>query len=143
MNTLRHLTALAVISAAISTSAFAAPKVLGKWNGHVTIDTKKILSQMPATMDAKAKANVVEMMKKTSKMLILLNLKANNTYTVDVSGAPGGQKPEQDGGTWTLSGSTLSLKGKKGNPQAATVAKDGKSITIVAPGGQGTVVFKR
>jgi hypothetical protein len=80
-------------------------------------------------------------------------LKAGNTYTATTTGAPGG-KEQTEAGTWSISGSTVTIKtttsngkpatGQAARPQKLALSKDGKTMTETqtSPALGGTLIFK-
>ena len=144
MKVIRVLVAASVL---LAVSAFAAgPKVVGAWNGKIKFDMARIL--------AKNKPENREMIKKSlaaaDKFKLGLNLKANHTFTLTITGGPAKQ-PVKGEGTWTMQGNKLTmLQTKQGGkpvqkrtPQILTVAKNGRSMYMVIPGGQGKKIFTK
>ena len=138
---------LAAASILLAASAFAAgPSVVGAWNGKIKFDMARIL--------AKAKPENREMIKKSlaaaDKFKLGLNLKQNHTFTLTITGGPAKQ-PVKGEGTWTMKGDKLTMVqtkqgGKpvqKKSPQVLTVAKNGRTMDMVIPGGQGKMIFTK
>ena len=98
-------------------------------------------------MTAQQKAMVEQQLGTVRNIVLLLDLKSNKTYTLKVTGAPQQPKGDQgDNGSWTQSGNTITFKSAKNKTEKAQtikVAPNGKSMTLIAPGGQGKVVFTR
>jgi hypothetical protein len=135
MNKIRFFLTLAII-ALLATAALAQNPV-GKWNGRMEVDQKKMSAQSPEAK--KMMEQLVEMM---GKMRFALELKADKTFTIKVTGVdPSGKKQEENvSGTWTQSGAVLTLTDKpktanqKPQPQKLTLSKDGKKLTLSPPG---------
>jgi len=124
---------LALSLAALTSAAFAG-QLTGTWHGHIKIN----MASMPANMPAAQKEQAMKSIKMTESMVVNLTLKADHTFVVTMTGMPkaAGKSPQNEGGTWSQSGSTVSIQGvkdgkKMGNPQVFTLAKDGKSFSMV------------
>lgn len=122
---------------ALSLAAFA-QNVTGKWKGKID------LSAIKATTDTEKKqlAMMKQMLEKT---YLNLDLKANKSYSVEIGGFPG-QKPKTESGTWSQSGRTITVKGKK--TESMTVSADGKTLTMIPPSNEKApkgmkIIFKR
>jgi hypothetical protein len=151
MMNLKRILPAALALAVLATSALAATNVVGTWSGKVVFDTSKL--PKPSTPEQKKQFDTA--MAQLDKYRVTLKLKANKTFTVN-SPAGFGQPAHAAEGTWKMRGQTVTLTttkedGKKptaesAKPQDMTVAKDGKSITMLPPKGQAAmfkVVFKR
>jgi NACalpha-BTF3-like transcription factor len=141
MLNLKRILPAALALAALTTTAFAAPAVVGTWSGKVVFDTSKL----PKATTPEQKKMMDDMMAQVKKMRVTLKLNSNKTFTVK-SPAAFGQPAHAAEGTWKQSGQKLTLTttkedGKKpsaesAKPQDLTISKDGKSLTLVPPGAQ-------
>lgn len=125
-----------------------ADTVTGTWKGHLDI-------KMPPQA-ASANAQQQEMMKKMmdsfKKMVFVLSLKGNKTYSLTVQGLPAGTPNAGDTtqtGKWTQKGNSVTMtpnpkKDKPAEP-AVTLTLAGKTLTLIPPGsaGQGKIVFTK
>lgn len=148
-NAKRILTAAVVLTAFVTTT-FAATNVVGTWTGRIILD----MSKMPKPTNPQQQQTMKKMMDQLAKMRITLKLKANKSFSVSAPAGPGG-KPQTGEGTWTQSGQTVTITvktengkpatGQSAQPQALSLSKDGKTMTLVPPTAQGggKVVFKR
>ena len=115
---------------ALAGVALASDSPVGTWNGHITVDKTKL--------DAKH----AQMVQGLEKMKIVLALKADHTYVINITPAPSNQPADQ--GVWSVKGSKLSMKSAKGKLQDYVIAKNGKSLTYTFPaksGVNGSVVY--
>ncbi len=143
MNSIK-LSVVVLAAATLGSSAFAQSAV-GSWKGHLQI----AMPPMPANTPPAQRQMVEKMMSSFKKMVILMNLKSNKTYTTSTQGAPGGAN-KTESGTWSQAGRTITLNSPKkntmGQPNSmnGTLGADNKSFTIVLPsrgGGGGKIVF--
>lgn len=151
---------LAAVAALSIASISLAQNVTGAWKGKMDLD----MSALPKTQNAEQQKAMVEMVKKMmGNMTMNLTLNANKTFSMVVTGIPqnpqSGQKVKDQTakGTWSMSAGKITLKVTEANgekpkgenkPQVLTVAKDGKSLTLVpnTPGaqlGKSKIVFRR
>src|SRR6185312_11540927 len=108
-----------------------ASDVSGTWYGRFDFHNAK----PPKTASPQ---QVQAMEKMMAKVQLTLVMKKDGSYSIAASGF--GPKAQTSTGKWTLKGAALSLNEGKGVPQAATVSKDGKSITMAPPGAPGVFV---
>lgn len=141
-------------------SAAMAQNVVGAWKGKMDLD----MSAMPQGQNAEQQKAMVEMVKKMmGNMSMNLTLNANKTFSMVVTGIPQNpqskekMKDQTAKGKWTQVGSKITLTITEANgtkpkgdnkPQTLTVAKDGKTLTLIpnAPGaqmGKSKIVFRR
>lgn len=135
--------------------------VVGVWTGKMDLD----MSMVPKGQDAAKQKAMMDMIKQVmGNMSMKLQLNANKSFTMLVTGLPGNpqmkEKPKDQTakGTWVQKGDKITLtvthangekaKSENNKPQVLTVAKDGKSLTLVpnAPGaqmGKSKIVFRR
>lgn len=137
-----------ILAIALTTSAFAAPKLVGAWKGH--IDLKADLNSVPAQQ----RAMVSQVLGQIQKTTLSIELKANKTFVETVK-SPMGPGPQTKEGTWSLNGNQIvtvatKLNGKpapKGMPnETLIVSKDGKTLSIALPargGVTGKITFTR
>jgi len=135
---------IAATLGALSACALAGPSPVGTWKGHVTIDGSK-LPKAPNPQVQKARDQQIAQAGKTQ---ITMTVKSNKTFTVTtIHGGPQSGKPQA--GTWTQSGSNVTLTGnEKGpdgklHPQTFTLSANGKTLSTVVPGGIIKVVLTR
>ena len=127
--------------------ALAAPLALaaspvGSWTGKITAK----MPPMPANMPAQQKAMMAQVMGQMAKVRIMLNLKADKTFTVATMGMP--QAPQKkETGKWSQKGNVVTMtdaNAKMGaKSQDFMLSPDGKTMTLALPGGRGKVVFTR
>ncbi len=146
---------LGIATLALAAFAIAAGDPVGTWNGKLQIDMKKLMAQMEPMMKSATpaqKAQFTEQMKKVADVTLLLKLNKDKTATIR-SSAPGAKEPPKDAtGTWSLSGSQVSVKmagkGTNNPPLVLKLSADGKSMTGDIPGmngggSQGKMTFKK
>jgi len=128
--------------ASISTAALA-DTATGTWKGHLEINIPNRPGMTPEQLAQMKKG--MEMFK---KMVFVLTLKGDKTYSMKVEGGPMSNKDTTQGGKWSQKGNavTLTPTAKKDQPaqqQPVTLTLSGKTMTLVPPGaqGQGKVTF--
>ena len=145
MNTTRRLL---VGLAAISLCALSlASNPVGHWRGKIHLDASKMpkSSQMDAEQQKKFMAQMKTMME---KMVIELNLKKDHTFIVHVTGAPNQAGSQDQHGTWSQKGDTLTLTGSKDTShgkgsQNFHISHNGKILTLDSKEGPGSLTFTR
>jgi hypothetical protein len=127
----------------VASSAIAAPKVAGAWKGKLKID----MSKLPKPTDAQQAAMIKQQVAMQQNMVINLNLAANGTFKLTLSGTPMAAQAPTQKGTWKVNGRSLVLTStdtpSNGKAQTFTFAKDFKSFTFDIPGGMGVAKFTR
>jgi hypothetical protein len=131
------------LALSIVATAVAAPTPVGKWNGKVSIPTPP--ESANATPEQKAMIN--KMLDGVRKMVIKLEIKANNTYTLTAPSSPmDPSKVSTNPGKWTLKGNVVTLKDEKNTTSPAqefVLSKDGKTMTADIKQGNVKVTFTR
>jgi hypothetical protein len=135
--------ALLVVGASLS----LAQNPAGAWKGKLNIK----MPPLPASATPEQKAQYTKGKAQLAKAVLNLNLKANKTWTMTATGVPMGPGGNTQTGTWTVNGRTITLKQNPNPqnpnftppPQAATLAPNGKVLTITLPNNMGSIVFKR
>ena len=130
--------ALALVAAA--PFALAANPV-GKWTGKMMIK----MPTLPPSANPQQKAMMEKVMSQMSQARITLDLKANKTFTVSMTGMPQAQGAKTETGMWSQKGNVVTTtQAKAGSkPQSMTLSPDGKTLTLTIPNGQGKVVFTK
>jgi hypothetical protein len=130
------------IALSIVTTAVAGPSPVGKWNGKVTVPTP------PASANAtpEQKAMINKMLDGVRKMVIKLDVKANNTYTITSPTPMDPTKVTTSPGKWTMKGNIVTLKDDKNTSSPAqefVLSKDGKTMSADIKQGNVKVTFTR
>lgn len=126
--------------AAVATGSALAASPVGVWKGKIQFKAPNL----PATMNPQQKAMVQQQLAMVQKMQIVLNIKANKTFTASVSGGPAGANQKQQNGTWTQNGNNLVMTDAKSKTaQTFALSANGKTLSFDMPGGQGKIVFTR
>jgi len=131
-----------VIALTVVATAVAAPTPVGKWNGKVSVPTPP--ASASATPEQKAMIN--KMLDGVRKMVIKLDVKANNTYTITSPTPMDPSKSTTSPGKWTLKGNVVTLKDDKNTTAPAQefiLSKDGKTMTADIKQGNVKVTFTR
>lgn len=148
MSNAKRILSVGAVLAALVATTFAATNVVGSWTGRVSVDTSKL----PQQSDPLAQKQMKTMRDMMAKVVLHVKLKADKTYTATTTGVPGG-KEQKEAGTWSISGSTVTIKtttsnGKPATGQAAkaqklALSKDGKTMTETqsSPAPGGTIIF--
>ncbi len=114
--------------ALLALAAFAAAQaqnVVGSWNGKMDMSGVK-------PKDANEKAMLDMMKSMMASMSIKLNMKADKTYHIDISGTIQGKAHKQtEDGKWSQSGKTITVVDPKGKKETMTVSSDGKRMVMV------------
>jgi hypothetical protein len=140
-----------VVAAAVlllATSALAATNVVGAWKGRLEINA----AAMPKGETKEEQKMMETMMIKLKKVVMNLQVNANKTFTLSAVDLDG--HAQKASGTWKQSGNTVTLNITKeeGKPKPSstkslvmTVAKNGKSMTLVPKGAEnkGKIIFVR
>lgn len=126
--------------------ALAAPLALaaspvGHWTGKMTIK----MPTLPPSANPQQKAMMQKVMSQMAQARIMLDLKANKTFTVSMSGMPQAAGAKTESGTWSQKGNVVTTNQAKpgSKPQSMNLSPDGKTMTLTIPGGQGKVVFTK
>lgn len=130
----------------VGASLSLAQNPVGTWKGKFNFK----YPPMPANATPQQKAQFTEMKSRMDKAVIFLTIKGDKTFTIKAEGMPMASAGTEKG-TWTQAGKAVTLKTspnpKNPNfnppPQVANFSKDGKTLTIVFPGGSGNIVFKK
>jgi hypothetical protein len=128
--------------------ALGQTNVVGRWTGALQIDESKL----PKAENEEQKKQIAEALAVARKIKLDLTLKADQTYAGVTTGAPDGDVRTE--GKWSVQGTTLTLtpikrdgkavSGQGAQPRKWTIAKDGRTISMPMPGGQGlTMVLRR
>ncbi len=127
------------LSLALTAGLALAATPVGTWTGKITITKMPVL---PAGAPPQQKAMAQQFVAAMSKMRLMLNLKSDKTYVMTMVGGPT-QPPHT--GKWSQKGNVITTTSatEKGPPQNLTLSADGKTMTLIAPGNQGKVVFTR
>lgn len=146
LNIKRILVSAALVATFITTSIAASP--VGSWSGRIVFDKAP---SIPPNATPEQKKQMQSMLDQIKSYRITLVIKSDKTFNVS---APAlammpAQKAE---GTWTVSGTKLTLKSTKENgkpvtgaqakPQVLDFSADGKTISSTMPN-QGKIVFTR
>lgn len=124
----------------LAASLALAASPVGSWTGKVIAKMPPI----PATATPQQKAMMQQGMAMAAKIRIMLNLKADKTFTVTVGGLPNGAPQKPESGKWSQKGNIVTTTSTKmGKAQSLMLSADGKTMTLDTPGGQGKVVFTR
>ena len=132
-NAFKIIAAVATL-AAFATSALAV-NLTGTWHGKVVLDAA-VLAKLKTPQQ---KAMIQKMI---SSMQVSLTLNANKTYNAMMKQ---GAKSESDNGTWTQSGSTLTLTPgpkSKGDHKPQNMTISGNTL-VMQTGRGGKVVFTK
>ncbi len=135
-----------VLITAIGAHADVSP--VGTWKGGMQIDRSK-LPKPKNDQERKGLEQAIAQMKKASFTIVI---KADKTYSGEISGA--GPKTVRTEGKWTQTGSTLKLQRTKFNgeaqkgtmpPQIVKISADGKTLTLEAAetGGLAKIILKK
>ena len=125
-------TALALSLCVFATVASAAPTPVGTWKGKISVNLGK-----DATPQMKQQLPMMKAM--IEQMSISITFNKDKTYksTSSSGAAPKGSKPQEESGTWSQSGLTVTINNPKATrgpkSQNATLSKDGKTMTITPP----------
>jgi hypothetical protein len=122
MTNFRRFLALS-IAMSISASLLAVG-VVGKWKGKVVLD----VSKLPKAQNEQQKKSMEAGFAMVKKMVIILDLKANKTYTGEAKNMPGGQPDQRSEGTWRQEGNVLWLTSIRDNGKPATDKKPQKFL---------------
>lgn len=131
----------------LGTSLSLAQDPTGTWKGKLNIK----FPAMPANAPAEQKAQMQKMQAQLQKAVLTLVMKKDKTYSLKSSSEMMSGRPNNEQkGKWSVKGNTVTLSSSSKGPngqgapdQAATLSKDGKTMTILIPNGAGSVVFKR
>jgi len=128
--------ASALFAVALGSVCLAASPV-GKWKGKVGGS----MPPLPANANAQQKQQYDAAKAMVAKIVINLELKSNNTYSVTVDGGP--QKAPAETGSWSAKGNTITVTSTKGGQkrsQSMTLSADGSKLTMSPQGSAGTKV---
>lgn len=126
----------------LTVSAFAlAASPVGTWKGKIDLSGVK----MPTPQNAEQKAQMDKGLAMLRALNFTLNLKQDKTYVVTITNQPKGEKPQPpQTGKWSQSGNKITMNGKSGNSQTATLSANGKTLTVVPPNSNGMkLVFRK
>jgi hypothetical protein len=129
----------AVCSVALISAAFAGSPV-GKWKGKISASIPKL----PESATAEQKKQVADGMAMIAKMVIEMDVKADKTYTVNITGGPQSQPPQK--GNWSQKGNVVIFTSQKNQSgQKMNLSNDGKTMKAsMGSGAQGaSVTFTR
>ena len=120
--------------------ALAASPV-GHWTGKISI----VMPPIPANAPAQQKAMMQKVVAQMAAARIILDVKADKTYTVTTTGLPMQQAGKKETGKWSQKGNSVTMTDTKkgGQAQNLILTPDGKTMTLAMPNGQGKVVFTR
>lgn len=104
------------------------PGVAGKWLGK--FDTTSL--KLPKAQNAQQAQMMEQSVAALKQAKIILTLKPDKTYTVNMTGMKG-LKDQSDSGTWSQAGSTVTVftKNKNQASQKISISKDGRSMTML------------
>lgn len=140
-------TALVLASVAFAQAAFAqTPDVSGKWYGRLTLtfDEKAIREKAGDKLDARMMETLRKRVQDAKKMLVILTLHKDGSFSAMTKNAPKGTTPVNSG-KWTIQGSEVMLTGYKSDSQRLAVNTKTGSMSSAVKGGSMTVttVFTR
>jgi len=140
---------LALCSAALALSALSTaqtPDVSGKWYGRltVTVDEQAIREKAGEKFDQKMVDTIKARVQQAKKMLVILTLNKDGSFSAMTKNAPKGTTPVNSG-KWTLRGNDVYLTGYKSDTQKLSVNLKTASMSSTIKGGPTTVttVFTR
>lgn len=121
--------------------AFAGTPV-GNWKGKISVK----MPPMPPNMPVEQKQMVTKMMAQVAKGSLLANFRKDGTFTMKTIGMPMVPKgKESQTGKWTQKGTLVTVHddNSKQPPQTMVLSRDGKTMVMTLPQGQGKIVFKK
>ena len=129
-----------LIAASLAAAVASAASPVGTWTGKFFIKMPPI----PASAPPAQREFATKMMAQFKNGKIVMNMKADKTYTAKMVGISIGASGDESG-TWSQTGNTVTIKDKRNpsHPQALEMSKDGKKMTLKLPKDQGQVVFTR
>lgn len=140
---------LALCSAALALSALSTaqtPDVSGKWYGRltVTVDEQAIREKAGEKFDQKMVDTIKARVQQAKKMLVILTLNKDGSFSAMTKNAPKGTTPVNSG-KWTLRGNDVFLTGYKSDTQKLSINLKTASMSSTIKGGPTTVttVFTR
>ena len=127
------------LNLALFSSVACAATPVGKWTGKIIVT----VPPLPANAPAQQKQAYATAMAQVAKARIMLDLKADKTYTGMMTGVPAANANTK--GKWTQKGNAVTFtESKPGEkPQTMMLSKDGKTMTMTMPRGQGKILFSR
>lgn len=140
---------VALCSAVLALSAMSTaqtPDVSGKWYGRltVTIDEEAIREKAGEKFDQKMLETMRARAQQAKKMLVILTLNKDGSFSAMTKNAPKGTTPVNSG-KWTLRGNDVFLSGYKSDTQKLSINLKTASMSSTIKGGPTTVttVFTR
>jgi len=135
-----------IATALLMAGIAAASNPVGHWKGKIHLDASKMPQSGGNTeQNKKFMAQMKSMME---KMTILLDIKKDHTFSVQVNGGPNSNSKKEQHGTWSQKGDMLTLtdsneKSSKHNSQNFRLSHNGKILTLESAGVPGNVTFTR
>ncbi len=114
--------------------------VSGKWYGrlNLAVDEKAIREKAGDKLDEKMIATLRSRVQQAKKMLIILTLNKDGSYSAMTKNAPKGTTPVTSG-KWTLKGNDIQLTSYKSESSVLTINTKTASLTSTLKGGAITV----
>ncbi len=134
-------TGLVLVSLAFAQAAFAQTvDVTGKWYGriNVSVDEQAIREKAGEKLDDRMIATLRTRIQEAKKILVILTLTKDGSFSAMIKNAPKGMTPVNTG-KWTLKGSELTLTGYKSDSQRLTINTKTASLGSVVKTGAMTV----
>ena len=112
----------------------------GKWYGrlNLAVDEKAIREKAGDKLDEKMIATLRSRVQQAKKMLIILTLNKDGSYSAMTKNAPKGTTPVTSG-KWTLKGNDIQLTSYKSESSVLTINTKTASLTSTLKGGAITV----